>query len=232
MATLLPDAPTRGHTFDGLAEEIVAYAMSHATIVTARRHEALSRQGEPARRIFVIREGYAKLVSSSPDGHEVLVGIAGPRDAFGHSAMADAPREYLVTSCALTEVTAAVWDREKALEIADEFPEVHQRIDAQLLRNLELVLGRLHAVSEGRVGRRLARGLLELAERHGAPDGSGVSIVPPLTRQDVAAIVNTTVFTASRLLSEWEGRGLVQSSRARIRVSSVEGLRRVAAGLD
>ena len=37
------------------------------------------------------------MVSTSEDGHDVLVGIVGPRDAFGHAAMADQPRDYMVT---------------------------------------------------------------------------------------------------------------------------------------
>ena len=48
MATLLPDAPPRAHTFDGLADEIVEYALKHAQMVTARRGETITRQGEPA----------------------------------------------------------------------------------------------------------------------------------------------------------------------------------------
>ena len=227
MATLLP-ATSRAHTFDGLADEIIDYAMKHARTVTARRGETITRQGEPARQIFVVRDGFAKMVSTSEDGHDVLVGIAGPRDAFGHAAMADQQRDYMVTSTALGPVTAAVWTREKARAIAEEFPEVHKRIDVQLMRNLEAVLGRLHTVSEGRVGQRLARALLELAERHGQPDALGVSIVPPLTRQDIAAMVGTTLFTASRLLSEWEDQGLVESARARVHLRSVEGLRLIA----
>ena len=224
MATLLPDT-ARAHTFDGLSDEVIAYALNHARTATARRGETLTRQGEPARQIFVVRDGYTKLVSTSQGGHDVLVGIAGPRDAFGHATMADQQRDYLVTSTALTPLTAAVWDRDKALDIAREFPDVHKKIDAQLMRNLELVLGRLHAVSEARVSQRLARALLELAERHGQPDAIGILIAPPMTRQDIAAIVGTTLFTASRRLSEWENQGLVESSRARVRVRSLEGLR-------
>ncbi len=60
------------------------------------------------------------------------------------------------------------------------------------------------------------------------PDALGVLIVPPMTRQDIAAIVGTTLFTASRLLSEWEDRGLMESSRARVRLRSLEGLRLLA----
>ena len=228
MATLLPDAPTRAHTFDGLGEDIVEHAMKHAQMVTARRGESITQQGEPARRIFVVRDGFAKMVSTSEDGHDILAGIVGPRDVFGHAAMADKPRTYMVTSTALCPMTAAVWSRDKALAIAEQFPEVHKRIDAQVTRNLEAMLGRLHTVSEGRVGNRLARALLELGERHGQPDSLGVSILPPLTRQDIAAIVGTTLFTVSRTLSEWEEQGLVESSRAHVRLRSIEGLRMLA----
>ena len=228
MATLLPDAPPRSHTFDGLADEIIQYALKYARIVTARRGETLTHQGERADRIFVVREGYAKMVSTSEEGHDILIGIAGPRDVFGHAAMADQPRNYLVTSTALTPVTAATWDRAKAMAIAQEYPEVHKRIDAQLIGNLEAILRRLHTVTEGRVSQRLARALLELADRHGTPDAMGIMIAPPMTRQDLAAIVGTTLFTASRLLSDWEDRGLVESSRARVCLRSVEGLRLLA----
>jgi CRP-like cAMP-binding protein len=228
MAMLLPEAHARVHTFDGLDESIIEYALKHARIVTGRRGEIITRQGEAARRFYVIREGYVKMVSTSHDGHDVLVGIAGPRDAFGHSAITEHTRDYLVTSCALTAVTAASWDREKALAIAAEFPEVHKRLDAQVVKNLQLALSRVHTVSEGKVGQRLARALLELAERHGTPDSMGVLIAPPMTRQDIAAIVGTTLFTASRLLSEWEYQGLIESSRARVHVRSLEGLRLLA----
>jgi CRP-like cAMP-binding protein len=218
----------RAHTFDGLDPEAVAHARKYAEIVTARRGDTLSRQGEPAERFFVVQAGYAKLVSTSEDGNEILVGIAGPLDAIGHAAVAGTRRDYIVTSCALTPMTVAAWDRDEALAIAREFPEVHARIDAQLLRNIELVLGRLHLVSEGKVTQRLARALVELAERHGEPHALGIEIAPPLTRHDIASIVGTTLFTASRVLSDWEDKGLVESSRAKVRVRSLEGLRAMA----
>jgi CRP-like cAMP-binding protein len=219
---------SRAHTFDGLAPEIVERARKHARFLTLRRGETLTRQGDPAGQFFVVQEGYLKLVSTSAKGTDVLVGLAGPRDAIGHAAVAELPRDYLVTSCALSTVTAAGWDREHALAIAGEFPEVHRRIDAQVVMNLELVLGRLHLVTEGTVPERLARALLELADRHGIPDVRGVAIAPPLTRQDVAAIVGTTLFTASRVLADWADKGLIESSRARICIRSIDGLRRIA----
>lgn len=228
MAARQADPSPRAHTFDGFADEVIDSALKHARTATARRGESLTRQGEPARQFFVIRDGYAKLVSTSGDGRDLLVAVAGPRDAFGQAATADDQRSDMVTCTALTPLTAAVWDLDKALAIAREFPEVHKTIAAQLVANLDLILSRLHRVTEGRVGQRLARALLELGERHGLKDCLGILIVPPLTRQDIAALVGTTVFTASRTLSDWEARGLVEAARARVRLRNIAGLRQVA----
>ena len=87
-------------------------------------------------------------------------------------------RDYLVTATALTAMDMAIWSRAKALELAKRFPEIHARLDVQLAQNVKILLGRVHTVSEGRVAQRLARVLLELAERHGEPRPPGVAILP------------------------------------------------------
>lgn len=225
---LAPGHCARAHTFDGLAPQVVERARTHARFITVRRGGTLTRQGDPARRFLVIQDGYVKLVSMSKAGTDVIVGIAGPRDAFGHAAVAERPRDYVVTSCALSTVTAACWDREHALAIAGEFPDVHRRIDVQLMANLELMLGRLHLVTEGSVAERLSRALLEFADRHGTAEADGVAIAPPLTRQDLAAMVGTTLFTASRVLADWDDKGLIASARAKIRIRTLDGLRAIA----
>ena len=176
MPATLPSPSRRVSTFDGLSDDVVNYCLEHAALATARRGELLIRQGEPARLVYVIKSGYAKFVSTSPDGHEVLVGIAGPFDVFGQAAATEHLRAYLVTGTALTTMELVIWSRTKALELADKFPEIHSRLDARVIANLNLVLGRLHTVSEGHVPQRLTRALLELAERHGEKQPRGVSI--------------------------------------------------------
>jgi CRP-like cAMP-binding protein len=55
-----------------------------------------------------------------------------------------------------------------------------------------------------------------------------VAIIPPLTRQDLAALTGTTIYSASRLLADWEDRGLVASSRGSVRLRNVAGLTKIA----
>jgi CRP/FNR family transcriptional regulator, nitrogen oxide reductase regulator len=80
------------------------------------------------------------------------------------------------------------------------------------------VLNRLHTVSEGRGPQRLATILLELAARHGQPDADrSVAIRPTVPREDRASLTGMSLYTASRILSDWEARGVIASRRGRIR---------------
>ena len=229
MPATLPNPSPRISTFNGLSDDVIRYCLEHAALATARRGELLIQQGEPARLIYVIKSGYAKFLSTSPDGHEVLAGIAGPFDVFGQAAASEHMRAYLVTTTALTPMELVTWSRAKALELANRFPEIHSRLDAQMIANLDLVLGRLHTVSEGHVPQRLTRALLELAERHGDKQPRGVSINPPLTRQDMAALTGTTLYTVSRLLADWEHRGFVATSRGHVQLLNLQALKDIAA---
>ena len=216
MPATAPHAPRPLSTFHGIDKDVVTYCLEQAAIATAKRGELLIQQGEKARLVYVIRSGYAKMVSMSPDGHEVMVGIVGPRDVLGQAAVMDEERGYLVTATALTGMDMAILPRAKALELARQFPEIHARLDAQLAQNVQILLGRVHTVSEGRVAQRLARVLLELA------------ILPPLTRQDLAALTGTTLYSASRMLADWEHKGLLTTSRGSVRIRDVAGLTTIA----
>ena len=43
----------------------------------------------------------------------------------------------------------------------------------------------------------------------------GVEIDFPISRQDIAEMTGTTLFTVGRLLSAWEARGIVKNGRQR-----------------
>jgi CRP/FNR family transcriptional regulator, nitrogen oxide reductase regulator len=109
-------------------------------------------------------------------------------------------------------------------------PDIHARLDASLARNVQILLARLHTVGEGPVPRQLASALLELGDRHGEATESGVTIAPLVTREDLANLTGSSLYTASRVLSEWEAEGLIVSRRGRLRLLNVARLRSLAGG--
>ena len=52
----------------------------------------------------------------------------------------------------------------------------------------------------------------------------GVLIDLPLSRQDLAEMTGTTLFTVSRVLKNWENRGLIQSQRQKVMITSPHGM--------
>jgi CRP-like cAMP-binding protein len=67
-----------------------------------------------------------------------------------------------------------------------------------------------------RVERRVARALLRLVRDAGRRLATGVEIDFPVSRQDIAEMTGTTLYTVSRLMSSWEERGILGGGRQRI----------------
>ncbi|MGE5140292.1 MAG: Crp/Fnr family transcriptional regulator, partial [Rudaea sp.] len=86
-------------------------------------------------------------------------------------------------------------------------------------------------LSTERVERRVANALLRLAQQTGVKTPEGVLIDLALTRQDIADMTGTTLYTVSRILSHWEQRGLVETGRERIVIRSPHGLVAIAQDL-
>ena len=83
---------------------------------------------------------------------------------------------------------------------------------------------RYRQLATERVERRLARTLIRLAAQAGKKIPDGVLIDLTLTRQDLAEMSGTTLFTVSRILSAWEDKGLVLLGRERVVIRFPHGL--------
>ena len=103
---------------------------------------------------------------------------------------------------------------------ASSLVEKHPKFGAHILRMMSGRVQEAHArmreMATERVERRVARALLRLAREAGKRTEAGIEIAMPLSRQDVAEMTGTTLYTVSRLLSAWEEEGLVDVGRQRI----------------
>ena len=87
---------------------------------------------------------------------------------------------------------------------------------------------RARELATERVAARVARALLRLAGQSGREVDGGVLVDHPLSRQELAEMTGTTLYTVSRLLSGWEDAGIVEAGRERVMVRSLERLAAVA----
>jgi CRP-like cAMP-binding protein len=189
--------------------------------------EVIYYAGDEATRLFVVASGKLKLVSHTLAGRDVLLDLLTPGEFFGSlSTLGEAI--YADTAQAQTAVCALGIGAEAFRSILDSSPAVAVRV-------LDVMAGRWEAherirqLSAHSVERRLAYTLLILAEKFGQPKEVGLLIQVPLSRDDLAEMAGTTTETASRVMSQFQKVGLIDSGRGWVAVTDQEGLEAAAA---
>ena len=91
-------------------------------------------------------------------------------------------------------------------------------------------LTRVRELSTARVGPRLAHALLRLVHQCGRDSGDGsIVLLHSLTRQELAELTGTTIYTVSRTLSQWTTDGVLGTSGRRLVVRDRARLERLSA---
>lgn len=217
--------------FQGLDEQQLAAVAADARLARAAAGRAFFREGEAARAFYVLASGRVKFTQISAEGHEVILRVIRPGEAFGGVAALADHGTYPVTARAVAPSEAHVWDGPRITALMHRFPVVAinaARMIAQRFHDLQ----RQHReLMTERVERRIARALLRLAAQDGRRVAAGVEIDFPLSRQDLAQMTGTTLFTVSRTLHRWEEAGLIAAARRRVVIRAPRRLMRIAEDL-
>jgi CRP/FNR family transcriptional regulator, nitrogen oxide reductase regulator len=203
-----PDPLEQSRIFDGLTPEDRAAWLADARVRDLRRGEALAQQGDAARAFYLVEDGLLKLVQVGEDGRQLIVRFVGRGEPFG-GVVALEGAEYPVTALAVGPVRVRAWARDTLLRLLQRWPQVRVNIMREMTAHMNDALTRVRELATERVGRRLAHTLLRLARQNGEPTGEGTRITAPLTRQELAELTGTTLYTVSRTLSQWQADGVL-----------------------
>lgn len=184
-------------------------------------------QGDPATILYVLIEGRAKFTQLTPEGHQVLVRVIGPGEMFGAVAvLGDA--FHPASGQATGDCAALGWESDTINGLMERFPRIALNALRFLAGRVEEFQDRYRELATERVERRVAHALLRLARQIGRQVEGGTLIDLTLSRQDIAEMTGTTLFTVSRILSAWESRGLIESGRERVVIRKPDDLQAIA----
>ncbi|MGE3274412.1 MAG: Crp/Fnr family transcriptional regulator [Vicinamibacterales bacterium] len=213
--------------FSALEPNAVADVRAAARVAHVAPGAAFFREGEPAAAFFLLNSGSLKLTQVTPDGHQVVLRLLGAGDAFGGIAAFDGAR-YPVTAEAVTASSAWEWPG----DVMSHLMERHPRLALNALRIVALRLHELQVryrqLATEKVERRVARALLRLVQQAGRRVESGVLIDLPLSREDIAQMTGTTLYTVSRIVSRLEQDGILEAGRQRVVIRRPHGLVKIA----
>lgn len=184
-------------------------------------------EGEPATHVFVLVDGWVKILGVTSDGHEMVLALRGRGDTVGEVA-GETTGHRTATIQAVGTVRALIVAHAKFSAFLDSHAgadHAYRRMVTRRWNHAESLL-RARSVTSG--AQRLAALLLELAERHGSGSGHEVRIAALLTQDELASLAGTSRATVTRALSSWRGRGFIRTGQRRITITNPDGLRRIA----
>jgi CRP-like cAMP-binding protein len=167
-------------------------------------------EGSASDALYSVIAGRVKVFKTTPRGADVILEIFGPGDPVGAVAVYES-RPYPASAVALEPTTCLVVPRQAFFALLDQYPSMVRGLLVGLTHRLVELTNRLTELSGGRVDARLARFLLKLADSIGSPRGSGTFIPMPLSRQELADMIGTTIETAIRVMSRWGKLDLVRT---------------------
>lgn len=190
------------------------------------RGETISIEGDQLRQVILLTYGSAKMVQCGQDGSAVILRLCGPGELVGTLGVSMQER-YRCTSQALTACSALVWESCLFESLSTRFAAMRLNVAYILYKQLEDMENRFREISTERVPVRLGRQILRLVEQVGIRSNGSVDI--NMTREELAQLIGTSLFTVSRLLSDWDRKGIVVTRREGFSVVNVEALTQLIA---
>jgi len=188
-------------------------------------------EGADATALFVLVSGHMKAVKTTPAGQQALVHMINPSDFFGCVALMGYPT-YPATAVAVVDSVVLSWDIGALKQLMANHPQIAANALPGLGDRLRDAHSQFVEISTERVERRVAHALLRLVRHAGKKVEVGVEIDFPVTRQEIAEMIGTTLHTVSRVLSAWESEGILEGGRQRIVVKKPHALVAIAEELS
>jgi len=213
--------------FSALDDEAASALGASMDETRLRRGDVLFREGDSGDKLYIVTEGKVKLGRTSADGRENLLAILGPGQMFGELSLFDpGPRSATVT--AVTDTVFASLSHEDLLRWLDGRPVVARGLLAQ-------IAGRLRKANDvnadlvfSDVPGRVAKALLDLADRFGRTADDGVHVHHDLTQEELAQLVGASRETVNKALADFAARGFLRLEGRAVVILDVERLTRRA----
>ena len=194
-----------------------------------RRGAFLILEGDRSDHVLIIRRGRLRIVRTSTDGRDVLVAVRGPGELVGElSALAGANEPRAASVVALDDVEVQSIPSVDFLRFVERNPAVSFGLLRQLATRLREATSRHTDAAGYDVLHRVARALIDEADRDGHAVEGGTAVGAGLSQDDLAGLVAASTKSVGRSLAVLRSRGLLSTGRRSIVISDLEGLRRFA----
>ena len=188
-------------------------------------------QGDEATYLYILTTGQVKLMQSNPNGQQVNLRTIYPWQMFGAlGAVRTDGATYPAAAQTLEDSTALAIPSLFLRSMLETRPYLSFDLMNLMTTYIQEMQARYRELATEKVEQRVANALVRLAGQAGIKSQKEAGIELSFSRQDVAEMTGTTLYTVSRLLSNWERKGIIKTGREKIIVLKPHDLVRIAEG--
>ena len=221
------DVLSQAPLFEALSEDDARALRSDVTHGQIGRGERLFSEGDGGDKLYIILKGKIKLTRAAPDGRENLLSVHGPGEMFGELSLFD-PSPRTASATAITDATLAGLGHDEMRTFLASRPDVAMH----MLRALAHRLRRINDIKADLVFTdvpgRVAKALLDLANRFGTSQENGIQVNHDLTQEELAQLVGASRETVNKALADFAARGWIQLSAKSVLLVDTDRLRKRA----
>ncbi len=217
------DVLSRAPLFETLDDEGARALRAGVVDVLLARGDRLFDEGDAGDRLYVVLDGKIKLTRTASDSRENLLSVLGPGEMFGEHSLFD-PRPRTASAVAVTDTRLAGLGHDYLRHWLTGRPDVALHLLQALARRLRRTNDVMADLVFTDVPGRVAKALLDLADRFGEEQEDGLQVHHDLTQEELAQLVGASRETVNKALADFATRGWLQLSAKSVLILDRERL--------
>jgi CRP/FNR family cyclic AMP-dependent transcriptional regulator len=197
---------------------------SRCEAVTVRKKHNVWNPGDPADRVYFVKNGIVKIGRVSDQGRELTLSFHTKGDLFGEVA-AFSPGPHETVAEAYEDVQLLALTTRDFLDVMRRWPDVAMKVTSLVFDRRQRLENRVGALLFKTAHARLASLFLDLALDFGVRDSRGIIINLKLTHKEMASLIGATRETVSFAILDLRRDGLIETESKRVVILDEEKLR-------
>jgi CRP-like cAMP-binding protein len=186
-------------------------------------------EGDPGDSLHLIVRGRVAVLIGGADGNPFTVALMSAGDFFGEQALLNRAAVRGATIQAIEPTETLVVGRGEFEELRQQHPEVDRLLIGVLVAMVDRLTRQVAELTDVPGTVRIYRRIVALAELYADEAGEAAAPIEiPLTQDQLAGLAGVHLRLTSRVLGEARAEGLLDTSKRRLVVRDLEGLRQRA----
>ena len=212
-----------------LTEEARASLLQRCRRRQYGRGAYLVYEGDPGDSLHLIVRGRVAVLIGGADGNPFTVALMSAGDFFGEQALLNRAATRGATIQAIEPTETLVVGRGEFEELRQQHPEVDRLLIGVLVAMVDRLTRQVAELTDVPGTVRIYRRIVALAELYADEAGEAAAPIEiPLTQDQLAGLAGVHLRLTSRVLGEARAEGLLDTSKRRLVVRDLEGLRQRA----